>query len=116
MAGTLYTLTPLASVADDAIGQGEDPRLSAVHSSPYQVYTWASVLLHQALCDLRHSATRAEAIAWFDDESRDAGSFFYCCSILGFDATELREKITAGEELLFSLGDEGASEVAPDSD
>jgi hypothetical protein len=116
MTGTLYPLTPLAGVAEDAPEHGEDPRLSALHASPYQVYTWASLLLHEALCDLRHSATRTEAIAWFGDESRDAGSFYYCCSILGFDATDLREKITAGEELHFSLGDGGANEVAPDSD
>lgn len=62
---------------------------------------WAGVL-QIALSDFfsvhdRYSAEKRDAISWFESSSREIGSFYFCCDILGLSATAIRKALFCGD-------------------
>ena len=66
---------------------------------------WANVLqlaLSDFFCVCFWDRTNAEiyqrnAISWFESSSRELGSFYFCCDILGLSASAIRKELETGD-------------------
>jgi hypothetical protein len=66
---------------------------------------WANVLqlaLSDFFCVCFWDRTNAEiyqrdAISWFESSSRELGSFYFCCDILGLSASSIRKALSGDQ-------------------